>query len=68
MVVRVVLSCLPSRINVNSVNGGKLMCLKFNLEAGRQFYREIASREIYKSVYESPCDSAHDLQTKCSGF
>jgi hypothetical protein len=28
---------------------GKLVCLKFNLEAGRQSYREIASRKRYYS-------------------
>jgi hypothetical protein len=30
---------------------GKLLCLKFNLLAGRQAYREIASRKIYQSEH-----------------
>jgi hypothetical protein len=45
-----------SLINVNSADEGKLFCLKFNLEAGRQFYMKIASRRIDQSVFElEPC-------------
>jgi hypothetical protein len=28
---------------------GKMLCLKFNLGAGRQSYKKIASRKIYQS-------------------
>jgi hypothetical protein len=39
---------------------GKLLCLKLNLEAGRQPYREIA----YRKIYPSPCN----IVTEKEGF
>jgi hypothetical protein len=34
---------------------GKALCLKFNLEDGQQFYREISPRKIYQSGALTSC-------------